>query len=359
MPASSPPSSTVGPREIKNDSTWPVRDGYEFDKRWPRRRGRYEIETQCSGCQWWFDSFDPSATKCRICSTPQPVEKTEAPKTPVPMPLVQQNEVPQAVPNPLPWFGTSVENAQLDWSTPPCAPGGGSTQYQMHGQDFGTTLSPPHSYGIISGPPAGYMPYQFWGQDYGISPNLPYSAGSFSNPVGGYTQNETYEQGYNVLPNPPYYPTTTPNVLGIYTPNQALTQEYDTPSNQSLYSGAAFSPQPAYIPHQTRSTEDPKPGNTSGQGVNMPSQGRKRRTKLGNTKTTTSHLRPLRPLLPREPAPDKTPSTATVQPRDKDNKRESDNKSPARQSGRLSENKSSGIDNSQSPKPNRSNRKKG
>ncbi|KAI1117358.1 hypothetical protein F5Y14DRAFT_380943 [Nemania sp. NC0429] len=42
-------------------------DQYEWARRWPRRRGGFEIEKQCARCRWWFDSFDPQCTKCHIC----------------------------------------------------------------------------------------------------------------------------------------------------------------------------------------------------------------------------------------------------------------------------------------------------
>ncbi|KAI0966695.1 hypothetical protein F4678DRAFT_466293 [Xylaria arbuscula] len=307
-------------RESQNENALSIKDGYEFEKRWPRRRGKYEIETQCSKCRWWFDSFDPSANACGKCLNSLPVNGTETPDSLIPIPL---DEVSQTVPNSSPWFGTEVENVQ---SARFEDPGGSSTQYQTNGQDFGITANHPRFPGIISSPPVECMPDQLWGQEYDMFPYLSDSAG-ISSTFEEYTQNQTYEQGYSMPPSLSYYPTTAPNSSEMYTANRTVMREPSSSSHLSLYSEITLNPPLDNTPSQ--------PGQKFvDHGVNTTAQGPIRRTSLKNAGSTAPYLRPLRPLLPREPSPDESPSTTTTTQLHHDNhKRQSGNKAPARRRG--------------------------
>ncbi|KAI1425916.1 hypothetical protein F5Y12DRAFT_326545 [Xylaria sp. FL1777] len=224
--------------------TQPASDTSEFEKRWPTRRGHYEIETQCSQCHWWFDSFDPGADKCCKCVYPLPIGETGEPNPLAPMPPIQQNEVPPAASNPSPWPGTFVEDMPLDPALTPSD--------QTYGQGFEVIPTAPYFTGTISSPPGGDMPAQMWGQDYSISPCLPYCAEpTIPSFVEAYTQNQTYEQGYNMSLNSFYYPMTPPKPSKMYTLDQTMVQECDTPSHLSLYPGSSLNSLPTRRKNRT------------------------------------------------------------------------------------------------------------
>ncbi|KAK5631070.1 hypothetical protein RRF57_006785 [Xylaria bambusicola] len=303
-----PDSSRIS-RRRKADNARPVRDGYEYERRWPRRRGRYEIETQCTGCQWWFDSFDPDAKKCHICATPPLplVKKTETPNTrmPIPTSTVQQNEAPQTASNPSPWLGTPLDTTQLEWGMPTYEAGGSSTQYQTYPQDLGASFGQSCSPGIASSSLVGYLPNQLWGQDHGM---LPYSL----NELGG--------QGYNNMSHTPASDfTTSPNSSG-YISNLMLTQKYDTPSSPFTNFEQTHNLPPDNMPNQIGSLGYAQPWDTLGLGITMPSQEANGGAGSNTSNSTSSRLRPLRPLrplLPREPPADDTASSANARSRER------------------------------------------
>ncbi|KAI0525436.1 hypothetical protein F5B22DRAFT_658280 [Xylaria bambusicola] len=305
MTDSSPTSPAIKLRKKKADNTRPIRDEYEYERRWPRRRGRYEIETQCTSCQWWFDSFDPDAKKCHICVTPPPplVETTKAPSTQIPVSTstVQENEAPQTAPNPFPAMGTQLGTTQLEWGIPAYEAGDSSTQYQTYPQEFGASFGHPYSPGIASSSLGGYSPNQLWGQDYGM---LPFSL------------NELCGQEYNMSHNPASDSTTSPN-SSVFIPNQMMTQEYNTPSIQSINFEQGHSHPPDNMPNQTQGEGYVQPRDTLGLGNAMPSQEEIGEASSNTSNTTTSYvrpLRPLRPLLPRELPADDMASSTNVQP---------------------------------------------
>ncbi|KAI1305662.1 hypothetical protein F5Y03DRAFT_406281 [Xylaria venustula] len=331
MSASSPRPA----RKSQIDNARPIKDGYEFEKRWPRRRGKYEIETQCRLCRWWFDSFDPSADTCGKCLNSLSVNETEAKEPLIPMPL---NEVSQAVPTPLPWFETEISNYQADT---PCISG---TQYRTNEQDSSITANYPYFPEIISGPPVDYIPDQLWGQGYDLFPYVSPSFG-ISSPFEEYTQNQTYEQGYSMSPNLSYYPTTAPNLSEMYTSSRTLVQEHDASSHLTPYSEATSNPPLGDTP--SRSGQ-----NFIDQEVNTTAQAPTQKTNLQNSGRTAPYLRPLRPLLPRDPFPDEFPSTTTTtQLQDDNHEREPGNKVPVRRRGSSSTTTSPRNQSSKSYRP--------
>ncbi|KAJ3573191.1 hypothetical protein NPX13_g4791 [Xylaria arbuscula] len=352
MPVSSPPSRVVK-RKAKADRARPARDAYEHEKRWPRRRGRYEIEAQCIECKWFFDSFDPDAKKCRICDPPPPpppplVETTKAPATEQ-LSIMQQNQAPQTASNPSTWSETPGEATQLQWSIPAHEAGGDSAQYQAYPQDLQASLGPVHSPGMVSSPPIGYLSNQVWGQDYVMSPPLPYSDGSNQSLMGSYLPKGPCEQGYNIPSSPPSYLTTSPSNHSMFPANQGLTQGYNALSSPFTY----FDPAQT----QTQAEEYPQPGDTSGLGITLPSQEASEGSGANKPQATIPSfrpLRPLRPLLPRETPLDNTASTITDQPQKDDHKSSSRSKAATRFRRSLNTQNLVAI----APKPNDTDKKK-
>ncbi|KAI0460005.1 hypothetical protein F5B21DRAFT_454954 [Xylaria acuta] len=214
----------------------PKSDGqYGAEKRWPKKRGGYKIEKQCSVCTWWFDSFDPERKMCHLCleGNPQQPPVTAS----MPDPTVQQSEVPQELLDSLQLFDVPVVgNTQLD-----------NTQYHACGQGFGATFVPayfPETLSSLAG--GGYnMPSPMWTPGYDMSPGSSDFAGTMSDPAGGYTQGQTYGQGYITSPTLSFSSTMS-NPLGVYTPSQQWGHEYNMSSDPSCSFGTLPGPTGGY-----------------------------------------------------------------------------------------------------------------
>ncbi|KAI1753628.1 hypothetical protein F4782DRAFT_529511 [Xylaria castorea] len=254
----------LSPRPIRKSE-----NQYTVERRWPRKRGGYEIETRCSICRWFFDSFDPERKLCHLClegNLQPPLDDAS-----IPSPTIQQSEVPQTLPDPLHSFDVpGVENTQLD-----------NTQYQAYGQGYGAAYDPAYSQGTLSGFPGGCnIPGQMWAPGYDMSLNS-------SDPTGGYRQDQAYGQGYVTSPDLSFSSGTMSNPLVGYTPSQGWGQEYgNMPINPSSSFGTLSNPTGGYIQNQNYYQEDSA-------FSNIPQH-------PNEAETTSPERKPLRPLLPRE-----------------------------------------------------------
>ncbi|TRX89541.1 hypothetical protein FHL15_009585 [Xylaria flabelliformis] len=261
-------------------STVPENDyQYSMERRWPRKRGGYNIEKQCSACKWFFDSFDPECEVCHSCSegAPQPPQVEAS----IPILTAQQSEVPRALPYPLQSFGVpGVANTEL-----------GDTQYQAYGQGYEAGFDPTYSQGTLSNLPGGYnIPGQIWAQGYDMS-------FTSSDPMGGFTQNQAFAQGHVALPDILYPSETMSNPLAEYTPNQQQGQECSMPIDPSSSFGTQSYSTGGYIQNPNYYQGD------------------------GSSSTLSQHpdvpvpiAKPLRPILPRERTPQRP-----AEPESKDN----------------------------------------
>ncbi|KAI0865207.1 hypothetical protein F4860DRAFT_348364 [Xylaria cubensis] len=241
---------------------------YCTERRWPRKRGGYKIEKQCSACKWFFDSFDPEREVCHPCSKgdPQPPQIEAS----IPIPTAQQSEVPRALPYPLQSFDVpGVADTEL-----------GDTQYQAYGQGYGAAFDPTYSQGTLSSLPGGYnIPGQTWEQGYDMS-------FTSSDPTGGFIQNQAFAQGHIALPDLLYPSEIISNPLVEYTPNQQRGQECSMPTDPSSSFGTQSYSTGGYIQNPNYYQGD------------------------GSSSTLSQHpvapvpvAKPLRPILPRERTP--------------------------------------------------------
>ncbi|KAF2964446.1 hypothetical protein GQX73_g9122 [Xylaria multiplex] len=258
---------------------------YRFEKRWPRKRGGYEIEKQCSKCQFYYDSFDPSADKCRVClgegSKPPSNKKPSAPNTKVPVPPLTQRTEPleAAVPAPL-----SLSNgiSQLDWFAH--APGSGSLQYQTSGQDRGASCVPDG------------IPIHL---EYTSNANLARCFSVPSSPSGS-VHNNLIDPIHSIIADPVnnynYFQQYTLGGCDFINPSQLL--------------GGAPNPLGGYTPGQPQGTGYCTPRSTYHEGIGPSSQGPREGSDMSSARTTIPRLRQ---LLPRATSPKETPSTVTAE----------------------------------------------
>ncbi|KAI0552094.1 hypothetical protein F4679DRAFT_592603 [Xylaria curta] len=256
---------------------------HSMDGRWPRKRGGYRIEKQCSVCKWFFDSFDPEREVCHLCrkGDPPPPQVDAS----IPSPIVQQSNVLQALPNPLPSFDVpGVANTQS-----------GNTQYQAYGQRYGSASDPTYSQGTYSSLPGGpYKPGQIWAQSY-MSSSSPY-------PTEGLIQDQAFAQGYIASPDLSFPSEAISNPRVEYTPNQQWGQAYSSmPIDPSSSFGTPPYPTGGYIPNQNYYQGD-------GSSSALPRHPEK-------AKPPVRVAKPLRPLLPRERTPQRP---AESEPKDND-----------------------------------------
>ncbi|KAI0490499.1 hypothetical protein F4859DRAFT_520286 [Xylaria cf. heliscus] len=260
------------------------------DRRWPRKRGGYKIEKQCSVCKWWFDSFDPERKTCHKCpkGDPQPPPVNASMLNP----NLLQSAVPRALPNPWQLFDMSgVENMQLD-----------NTQYRAYGQGYGTTFDPGYPSGTLPSLSAGYnMPNQMREQGYDMSLGSSDFSGTMSGLAGIYTQDQPYGQGYITSPDlsDSSFSATLSDPLGEYmfsppigcTPDQQWGQDYNMPVDPSYSFGTLPYPISGYMESQTSYQGE-------GSSFSSPPQEPNQVVKPNEAGATASKLRPLRPLLP-------------------------------------------------------------
>ncbi|KAI0411419.1 hypothetical protein F5X98DRAFT_54848 [Xylaria grammica] len=307
-------------------------NGYEFSKRWPRKRGNYEIEKQCSQCRWWFDSFNPKANTCSVClqQEPEPLAAQETDAS---------NTQAETAPSPPSSFSPVVGNPQLNIVTQyNYASTTGNTYYQTPGHDSnlpysGWTSPNPGGPPNPGEPPyfrEGYAPQpQTSAQPYGLSNNLGgiinnSLVGSLHNPMAGSTHphaccihnrnnsnNPEYEDFLKMPVNPPYNPGTTPHYPGMYTPNETWAQGHNMASNRCFNTNEEPGPWGAPIPNQTQDTGQYVPHNTGNEGAGVPSMGLGEEVGPDDAWATQSQLRR---LLPRGPLPKTKPSTSGAHP---------------------------------------------
>ncbi|KAI1745993.1 hypothetical protein F4680DRAFT_463363 [Xylaria scruposa] len=273
---------------------------YSTERRWPRKRGGYKIEKQCSACKWFFDSFDPEREVCHLCPKgyPPPPQVDAS----IPSPTVQQSELPQALPNPLQSFDVpGVANTQS-----------GDTQYQAYGQGYGSASDPTYYQRALSSLPRGHdIPGQIWAQGYDMSFNSSY-------PTEGLIQDQdqAFAQGYVAFPDLSFPSEAVSNPLVEYTPNQQWRQGYGSmPIDPSSSFGTQSYPTGGCIQNQNCYQGD---GASS-----APSQ------HPDKAKTPVRIAKPLRPLLPRERTPQR-PAESESESKDNDDNSQSKECGPYR-----------------------------
>ncbi|KAI0443954.1 hypothetical protein F4803DRAFT_574014 [Xylaria telfairii] len=262
------------------------KDGTE-EMRWPLKRGGYAIEKRCSECRYWFDSFDPQRTKCRLCFDPKKDNQPPPANASIPKPTVQQSKVPQASPNPLPLSEVRpVENTQLDY-----------TQCQQYGQGYISSPDLSFSTGMMSSLPGGYnMPNQMWGQGYDTSLNPSGFAGVMSDPMGSFTQ--IYGGGYSMSPDLSLSPGTMSNSLGMYTPVQQWAQQSAMPLDTYNSFGTLPCTTGGYMPNQAYQQGNESSFNVPPQTLYQETSNEGVQPKM--TKTPVPKSNPFRPLRPRD-----------------------------------------------------------
>ncbi|KAJ2986893.1 hypothetical protein NUW58_g4814 [Xylaria curta] len=273
------------------------------ERRWPLKRGGYNIEHQCRRCQWWFDSFDPERTLCHLCLEEEPQGSSEGASTS--MPTVQRTEITPGAPSTSSLFDLpAAENMQLS-----------NSQYQLYGQEYGATPNPAISPGMATGVSGEYMPMpsQIWQQGYGMSLGVSNFDMTISDPEGGFMQNQTYGEEYMGL-DPNLFSEISLDPLAMYAPDQLWMQgNNNIPFDSSYALGAVPFPEGGGTHDQGHGTSLNNPLHFAGEEVGLNNTGTLQPLLPSTAPAEVSHPAPaLAPAHTPASRPRATPSTAPI-----------------------------------------------